>query len=346
MSSNEKPRISIIIPAHNEESVIGECVRRCLSQKIKPHEIIVVNDGSTDRTREIVEEIAKEHPEVKILNFERGHSAAFARNRGAEMATGDVLVFIDADIFVVGEDFLEKVAEAFRDERVAGAVLADAGRHKGTIEKCYLVKAKLTHFHESLLGVFGHYVPCMRRDIFFELGMFDEKTFYYEDEVFRERMQEYVKRKGMTIVQVRAAVEHADPSEIKEVLRQSAWVGKGLVSGIFLRRNLVKLLCPLNPPYWFLFAVSVFLYYFFDGIFLYVLFLFIATALFEFIIGWYLTGMLLASFVYVFIFSPMRSFWITYYFFTNLAKRITSSFSSSSIKSKYRNVKRGVKRMQ
>ncbi|MEM3399961.1 MAG: glycosyltransferase family A protein, partial [Candidatus Micrarchaeia archaeon] len=109
------PSVSIVIPAHNEERTIEGCVRSCLSQKIKPHEIIVVNDGSTDRTREIVEEIAKEHPEVKILNFERGHSAAFARNRGAEKATGDVLVFIDADVTLLDEDFVEKVARVFVD---------------------------------------------------------------------------------------------------------------------------------------------------------------------------------------------------------------------------------------
>lgn len=84
----KKLKISVVIPARNEEDVIERSVRSLLNQTVKPYEIIVVNDGSTDATREIVEKLGKEEGRVKLINFDRGHSAAFARNRGRRLQEG------------------------------------------------------------------------------------------------------------------------------------------------------------------------------------------------------------------------------------------------------------------
>jgi cellulose synthase/poly-beta-1,6-N-acetylglucosamine synthase-like glycosyltransferase len=110
-------KLSIIVPAHNEEQYIGKCLSSLLNQTYKDYEIIVVNDGSTDRTEAIVKELQKKSKKIKLISFKEGHSAAFARNRGAEKAKGGILVFIDADQFVK-KDFLNRIAKNFENKKI------------------------------------------------------------------------------------------------------------------------------------------------------------------------------------------------------------------------------------
>lgn len=86
-------KVSVVIPAYNCADTIGMAIESCKSQTVTPHEIIVVDDASTDNTVEIVSSIE----EVTILkqNINKGPSSA--RNRGWDHATGDVVAFLDAD---------------------------------------------------------------------------------------------------------------------------------------------------------------------------------------------------------------------------------------------------------
>ena len=95
-------KISVVIPMYYEEKVAEECYKRvkaCL-QKIKKYEreIIFVNDGSQDKTLEILEKIAKKDKNVKVVSFSRnfGHQAAVTA--GLKYVTGDAIVIIDADL--------------------------------------------------------------------------------------------------------------------------------------------------------------------------------------------------------------------------------------------------------
>ena len=90
-------RISYIIPAYNEEKYIEQCVRSVFEQKhIADFEVIVVNNNSKDQTLEIVR---TQFPEAKVVTETR-QGMTIARNRGAKEATGDMLVFFDADVVV------------------------------------------------------------------------------------------------------------------------------------------------------------------------------------------------------------------------------------------------------
>lgn len=94
--------ISIIIPVYNVEKFVFKCLNSVLKQepnKFEKVEIIVVNDGSTDDSLTIVEEIKKEHNEIIIISQEnQGLSAA--RNAGLSIATGDYIWFIDSDDWI------------------------------------------------------------------------------------------------------------------------------------------------------------------------------------------------------------------------------------------------------
>ncbi len=93
--------LSIVVPALNEEGVIGETIRRCLEARehivedanVAEVEVIVVSDGSTDRT----ESIACEFPDVTVLGFEHNRGYGVAIKTGFEHARGDLLGFLDAD---------------------------------------------------------------------------------------------------------------------------------------------------------------------------------------------------------------------------------------------------------
>lgn len=95
------PRLSIVIPALNEEEAIGSTVERCLAARshicdsggVSEVEVVVVNDGSSDDT----EEIAKRFPSVSVLGFDENQGYGAAIKTGFEHGTGDLVGFLDAD---------------------------------------------------------------------------------------------------------------------------------------------------------------------------------------------------------------------------------------------------------
>ena len=92
------PLISVIIPVYNGEQTIKETIDSLLGQTYANWELIVINDGSSDRTLEILEEILGQHPSVshKIVSYAQTGVCA-SRNRGANLAQGEFLAFLDAD---------------------------------------------------------------------------------------------------------------------------------------------------------------------------------------------------------------------------------------------------------
>lgn len=95
-----KPIISIIIPAYNAASFIHTSVDSVLSQSIPNDiEIIIVNDGSTDNTINVVENYMQEHSNIHLIN-QKNSGVSGARNSGIEAAQGEFIAFIDADDFI------------------------------------------------------------------------------------------------------------------------------------------------------------------------------------------------------------------------------------------------------
>src|SRR5215831_4789209 len=100
--------VSIIIPAYNAEPWLRDALRSALAQTWEPKEIIVVDDGSTDRTLEIARQFESEHLRV-IANKHVG--AAATRNKALELAKGDYIQYLDADD-VLAPDKIAKQIEA------------------------------------------------------------------------------------------------------------------------------------------------------------------------------------------------------------------------------------------
>ena len=98
---NDKTVYSVIVPLYNEELVINQSYKRLkevMDSTNESYEIVFVNDGSKDRTREIAEEICSRDENIKLINFSRnfGHQAAITA--GMDLALGDAIIVIDADL--------------------------------------------------------------------------------------------------------------------------------------------------------------------------------------------------------------------------------------------------------
>lgn len=116
-----EPKVSVLIPAHNEEAVIGNVLQR-LTETTYPKdkmEVIVVNDASTDKTGEIVDKFADEYPYIKAVHRKNGgNGKPDALNTGLAFSNGEVVLTFDADYYPQ-RDIIEKLVAPFIDPEVA-----------------------------------------------------------------------------------------------------------------------------------------------------------------------------------------------------------------------------------
>jgi Glycosyltransferases involved in cell wall biogenesis len=101
---------SIIIPAYNAEKYIDRAVKSVLDQKFNDYELIIVNDGSIDKTADIIEEYAKNNKEIKIINHDKNESLHIVRMDGVNNSNGQYILFLDADDYFTNDalNILEK----------------------------------------------------------------------------------------------------------------------------------------------------------------------------------------------------------------------------------------------
>ncbi len=202
--------LSFVVPAHNEEGCIGKCLKAIKSQVGvgKKTEIIVVNDGSSDRTAEIAKKSG-----AKVLDFKKGHSASFARNAGARVAKGKYIAFIDADQ-VVEKKFVEKVAQFVSKHEPDGSdYLVTSFRPRTVFQRGWSAYRK----SYPSMG----FIHIVKRGVFLKL-LFNERIFYHEEIDFKNRFVARYRYAGP----VRAFVYHIDPEGWDDFLRQRKWQGR------------------------------------------------------------------------------------------------------------------------
>ena len=96
MVSESVPLVSVIIPAYNAETTIGSTLKSLINQTYNKIEILVIDDGSSDKTAEVVEDYIATDSRVNLKRRDNGGAGA-ARNAGLEMVTGDYVTFVDSD---------------------------------------------------------------------------------------------------------------------------------------------------------------------------------------------------------------------------------------------------------
>lgn len=92
-------KVSVIVPVYNCEKYIRECIESLINQTLKECEFIFVNDGSIDKSKEIIEEYAKKDNRIKLIN-QKNSGVSVARNTGLKNAVGEYIGFVDGDDYI------------------------------------------------------------------------------------------------------------------------------------------------------------------------------------------------------------------------------------------------------
>jgi len=255
-------KVSVIIPTLNEEKHIGKLLDSVNAAKYPRKEIIIVDGGSTDRTVEI----AKSKKARVIKETGKVRCPANAKNIGAKVAKGEILLYLDADTYSISNNFIEDAMEEFRKKDVIG-VVPDNRRYLKTFwskvlyhsrtliawSRNIVIKRKVT-LKSDEISWFPNFV---RRKVFWEIGGYSLDG--VEDQGFLRRYKEYEKnRKKETVYKKKCALYSQDPETLPEILKQTKWYARVLI--------------PSNkkagPKYIFTFLLSLLQPLFFVSIFL------------------------------------------------------------------------------
>lgn len=170
---------SIIIPAYNQARYLSQAIESALCQSAAIVEIIVVDDGSTDETPEVVARYAR-HPSLRAIRQPNAGLPA-ARNRGAREATGDYLCFLDSDDWLAPDKIRSQAAILDADPDVALAycdivTVDEAGQplpEQYTVAQAGRVLSGDIFPSLMIGGYFPPHTVLLRRDVFTEAGGFD-----------------------------------------------------------------------------------------------------------------------------------------------------------------------------
>lgn len=185
------PKISIIIPARNEEMNIANLLSSIRTQDFKPYEVIVVNDNSTDRTKQIATNLSAIVVDSKPLPI-GWKGKPFACWQGANKAKGDILLFLDADT-IIEPGGMKRIADTYSllsksDEDKCGIVLSIAPYHK--VVKLYENFSAL--FNIIMLASMNAFTPFANRQ---PSGLFGQSLMIRKEDYFSIGGHEAVKDK-------------------------------------------------------------------------------------------------------------------------------------------------------
>jgi len=247
--------VSIIIPTYNEEANLAQCLES-LDNLNYPHErieIIVVDNGSTDRTREIARNF-----NVKLYQAENKYIAGL-RNLGVQQASGEIIAFVDADC-IVAEDWLQQASNYFDNPHIAawGSPALPPFDLSWVQKTWYLVRSKKHIIQEvDWLESMNFF---MRKKQFLEINGFNEALVTCEDVDISYRLQ----GKGKIISDMSIKViHHGEAATVKEFFKKEAWRGQGNFAGLTSHKISFKELPSLVLPLYFVVIIPIFIFGFF-----------------------------------------------------------------------------------
>lgn len=192
----DKPTVSVIIPTYNRVHLIGGAIQSVLDQSYKDFEIIVVDDGSTDNTEEVIKEFQEQDKRIVYIRHEKNKGAAAARNTGIKAARGKYIGFQDSDDEWFPEK-LEKQIKIFENASPeVGVVYTSFWRIEKT-KRTYIPPTRVTqkegNIHSELLkgNFIGTPVSLIKKECFKKGGMFDESLPRLQDWELVIRLSKY-----------------------------------------------------------------------------------------------------------------------------------------------------------
>lgn len=195
------PSVSVVMPAYNRAAVIGRAMRSVSKQTLPAHEIIVVDDGSTDNTVEAALAVA---PQCRVVRSDTNRGAQAARAEGIRAATGEWIAFLDSDDWWLPQKLewqMEKAKEGFdvihggaleqrngrkrvyRIPRMEGEIYADLLAHPGPMFQCLLVRRRCfdkAGFPDPAIRAYQEWDTSLLLARHYAFGFVDKPLFVYE----------------------------------------------------------------------------------------------------------------------------------------------------------------------
>ena len=252
------PKVSIIIPAYNEEKTIRGCLQSILNQDYPRYEVVVVDDGSTDNTLKEAEKL--ESLGVKVIHQEN-RGKANALNNGIKNSNGEIIITVDADTRLQRET-LKKLCSRFMIDFNLGAV---AGNIKvnpapGILNALqameYTTGINLTRKAESMLKcvmIVPGPIAALRREAIEKAGLFSDDTFAEDFDITMKTLEE-----GYKVEFEDEAIAYTDaPKNLEDLLKQRRRWYRGMLQvldkhrGVYLRPRYGLLGVLGVPNFWF-----------------------------------------------------------------------------------------------
>lgn len=214
------PKVTIVIPVYNEEKLVDKAIQSLLDQSYKNIEIIVIDDGSTDKTVEKV----KQFPQVRLIQQEHSGTGK-AWNSGAKLATGKIMVLFAGDM-QAPEDFIEKLSRPIINGECIGTLHdieyilnADNIWARCWSSRWGLHNGKYVSFVSKTPSGWAPNFEAILIDKYLALGGFDPRKGYADDQSLGEKDPIRFK------IIYDCYLYHNYPGSFKETFLQSRWIG-------------------------------------------------------------------------------------------------------------------------
>lgn len=233
------PKISLVVPAYNEETSIGGCIQSLLNMDYPNYEIVFVDDGSTDKT---IEEAQKFEPlGVKVIRQDN-QGKANALNNGIRVSEGEILVTVDADTELHPES-LTKIASRFANKQRLGAVAGNVkvASNPGILNALqateYTTGINLIRKAQSTLGcvmVVPGPVAALRRDVVEQVGFFSDDTFAEDFDITMK-----IIKNGYRVEYEDRAIAYTNaPKNVEDLMKQRRRWHRGVIQVLEKHRDM------------------------------------------------------------------------------------------------------------
>ena len=227
-SRQENKLVSIIIPAYNEEEVIGNCLKSLEKQSYRPLEVIIVDDGSSDNTLKIAKKF-----NIPVLK-QNHQGPGPARNLGASIAKGEILVFADSDM-TFDKDFVKDLTKPIIEGKTIGTFSKNefVANKNDIWSKCWNVNRGWQNdrlFPKNSPDTSPVFRAISKKE-FDKVKGFDSHGEYTDDWSLSEKLNK------KAILAKDAIYYHSNPSTLIEVWKQAKWFSTNkFISGNLWRK--------------------------------------------------------------------------------------------------------------
>lgn len=250
--------ISVIVPTYNRANQLNTCLSSLFEQDYADeYEVVVVDDGSNDETRKLLQKFSRKYPNLKVIRNQENKGSYYSRNLGVSFSKGNVVAFTDSDC-IVPKDWLSKIHRAFQNSEVS--CIQGTHERRGKWELPIPKEQLLNHPVFRIRKALDTKNLAIRKDLFLKYK-FDERLWTGGDQDLGHRLSE---DQINILYDTEVSVIHNDKRSFWETICKGRSYGKDYAY-YYKKRGWKSVNPKLRYPLWLLF------FYYIGGFFFFLL---------------------------------------------------------------------------